>query len=253
MAKLFISIRKKLINDKPSATRTSNYLKYAIGEIVLVVIGILIALSINNWNESKKIENKKQVLVLNLIEDFKENTILLESAINYSDTLILKMDRFFENAYSDNPKISLDSIKILSDGFFRPIIFFPLTTTYDEAKANGNITLLNNKDLSQEFTKFQRNFNLYLDLKDEVVNSFFNGSVWELKKSIGSLDYIRGVKRLFTKKQLDVNEYKELMNTPLVIATLENQYNLIRNIRNTLNRIKINSEKILEKLELLKK
>jgi len=54
MAKLFNNIRKKLINDKPSTTRTVNYLKYAIGEIVLVVIGILIALSINNWNETRK-------------------------------------------------------------------------------------------------------------------------------------------------------------------------------------------------------
>ena len=232
--------------------KTGRYLKYAIGEIVLVVIGILIALQINNWNENRKIENKKQVLVLNLIEDFEENKILLESAIYYSDNLILKMDSFFENSYSDNPKISLDSIKILSDGFFRPTIFFPLTTSYDEAKANGNLTLLKNKELSQDFTEFQRNFNLYLGLYDQGLNGFFNGSVWELKKSIGSLDYIRGEKRIFTKKYLDANEYKELMNTPLVIATLESRYNLKKNERDTLIRMKINSEIILESLELLK-
>ena len=232
--------------------KTGRYLKYAIGEIVLVVIGILIALQINNWNENRKIENKKQVLVLNLIEDFEENKILLESAIYYSDNLILKMDSFFENSYSDNPKISLDSIKILSDGFFRPTIFFPLTTSYDEAKANGNLTLLKNKELSQDFTEFQRNFNQYLGLYDQGLNGFFNGSVWELKKSIGSLDYIRGEKRIFTKKYLDANEYKELMNTPLVIATLENRYNLKKNERDTLIRMKINSEIILESLELLK-
>jgi hypothetical protein len=233
--------------------KTGKYLKYAFGEIVLVVVGILIALQINNWNESRKIENKKQVLVLNLIEDFEENKILLESAINYSDTLILKMDSFFENAYSDNTKISLDSILILSDGFFRPVIFFPLTTTYDEAKASGNIKLLNNKELSQDFTEFQRNFNTYQGLKDQGLNSFFTGSVWELKKSIGSLDYIRGEKRIFTKKYLNVNEYKELINKPLVIATLENSYTLMKNVRGSLKRMKINSEKILESLELLKK
>jgi len=50
MAKLFNNIRKKLISEKPSATRTANYLKYAIGEIILVMIGILLALQINNWN-----------------------------------------------------------------------------------------------------------------------------------------------------------------------------------------------------------
>jgi soluble cytochrome b562 len=247
MIKIFRKIRQNLLMEN----KTGKYFKYAIGEIVLVVIGILIALSINNWNESRKIKNKKQTLVLNLIEDFEENKILLELAINNSDTLILKMSRFFDNAYSDKPKISLDSIKVLSDGFFRPTIFFPLTTTYDEAKANGNITLLNNKELSQNFAEFQRGFNSYIGLSDQGLNSFFTGSVWELKKSIGTLDYIRGEKRIFTKKYLDKNEYKELINTPLVIATLENRYTLERNVRSSLVGMKFNSEKILEILKLL--
>jgi uncharacterized protein DUF6090 len=54
MAKPFTNIRKKLVSEKPSTSRTTNYLKYAIGEIILVVIGILIALSINTWNENRK-------------------------------------------------------------------------------------------------------------------------------------------------------------------------------------------------------
>jgi len=67
MAKLFNNIRKKLVSDKPSATRTANYLKYAIGEIILVVIGILIALSINNWNENRKLES--------LVKNYEQNII----------------------------------------------------------------------------------------------------------------------------------------------------------------------------------
>ena len=63
MIKFFRKIRYDLMEKN----KTGKYLKYAIGEIVLVVIGILIALSINNWNESRKIGNKKQELILNLI------------------------------------------------------------------------------------------------------------------------------------------------------------------------------------------
>ena len=55
MIKFFRNIRKSLLNEG----KTSKYLKYAIGEIVLVVIGILIALQINNWNEHRKGLNKR--------------------------------------------------------------------------------------------------------------------------------------------------------------------------------------------------
>jgi len=50
MIKFFRKIRQNLLSEG----KTGKYLKYAIGEIVLVVIGILIALSINNWNENRK-------------------------------------------------------------------------------------------------------------------------------------------------------------------------------------------------------
>jgi len=71
MAKLFNNIRKKLINDKPSEARTVNYIKYAIGEIVLVVVGILIALSINNWNESRKQSISEKVFITSVKNESK--------------------------------------------------------------------------------------------------------------------------------------------------------------------------------------
>ncbi|MCB0461581.1 MAG: DUF6090 family protein [Flavobacteriaceae bacterium] len=57
MIKFFRHIRKSLLMEN----KTGKYFKYAIGEIVLVVIGILIALSINNWNEKRKTEEKKPI------------------------------------------------------------------------------------------------------------------------------------------------------------------------------------------------
>ena len=63
MIKFFRSIRQKLLTEN----KFSKYLLYAIGEIVLVVIGILIALSINNWNE-KRIETARLNSVLNIVK-----------------------------------------------------------------------------------------------------------------------------------------------------------------------------------------
>jgi len=65
MIKLFRNIRKNLLKEG----KTANYLKYAIGEIVLVVIGILLALQINNWNENRKLQKEE----LKLLHDIKAN------------------------------------------------------------------------------------------------------------------------------------------------------------------------------------
>ena len=60
MIKFFRTIRQNLLNEG----RTTKYLKYAIGEIVLVLIGILIALTINNWNQER--QQKTKVIFKNL-------------------------------------------------------------------------------------------------------------------------------------------------------------------------------------------
>ncbi len=68
MIKFFRKIRYDLMEKN----KTGKYLKYAIGEIILVVIGILIALSINNWNEERKNILNESQLVKNIVEDLIE-------------------------------------------------------------------------------------------------------------------------------------------------------------------------------------
>ncbi|WP_282042690.1 DUF6090 family protein [Winogradskyella flava] len=62
--------------------KTGKYLKYAIGEIVLVIIGILIALSINNWNTNRKLKSEEQNLLKDLRIEIKNNIDELSIAIN---------------------------------------------------------------------------------------------------------------------------------------------------------------------------
>lgn len=71
--KLFNNIRKTLVNEG----KTTSYLKYAIGEIVLVVVGILIALTVNNWNEKLK-QNKSRInYTKSLITDLEKDSLQL--------------------------------------------------------------------------------------------------------------------------------------------------------------------------------
>ena len=76
MIKFFRHIRQKLLTEN----KVSKYLLYAIGEIILVVIGILIALQINNWNEyQKQLKTEKEIL--------KEVKVGLESDLIISQYL----------------------------------------------------------------------------------------------------------------------------------------------------------------------
>lgn len=82
MIKFFRNIRQNLLNEG----KTTKYFKYAIGEIV--VIGILIALNINNWNNA--VENKKiaQNIIENLNLEFKQNKVTLLESINFHKSIL---------------------------------------------------------------------------------------------------------------------------------------------------------------------
>ena len=70
-----------------SDNKTSKYFKYAIGEIVLVVIGILIALSINNWNENRKLKFQEVVILEELNKNLLSNIEIIEDFITYQECL----------------------------------------------------------------------------------------------------------------------------------------------------------------------
>ena len=107
MIKLFRNIRKNLLAEGKS----SRYLKYAIGEIILVVIGILIALQINNWNEHRKLKQIEIKLVQQLLEDAKADSIFFESRQLFQK----KRDTMLDNFISLSRGIRVDSIYKLSN------------------------------------------------------------------------------------------------------------------------------------------
>jgi hypothetical protein len=90
MIKFFRKIRYNLMETgktgKP-AFAAGRYLKYAIGEIILVVIGILIALSINNWNEERKSIQKGHEILMDIRENVEYNTVLFQKDIKIRKTL----------------------------------------------------------------------------------------------------------------------------------------------------------------------
>jgi hypothetical protein len=135
--------------------KTSKYLKYAIGEIVLVVIGILIALQINNWNENRKDRLKERELEIALMSDFQETKTRLEEtmfkqqqAIKFSRRLIMVYEKYQLMTVKD----SLPTFVLWGFGsWFRAE---PVTKTYQSMISTGNIDLLSNSELKQKLAEF---------------------------------------------------------------------------------------------------
>ena len=105
MVKIFRNIRLNQLRDKS----TSKYLLYALGEILLVVIGILIALQVNNWNEERKIAKE----IDKLVGDIEEYT---SSMNNNSNNLFKHLEKFD----SISKKIRTFDSKAISISFEQP-------------------------------------------------------------------------------------------------------------------------------------
>jgi hypothetical protein len=83
MIKFFRKIRQKLLSEG----KTAKYLKYAFGEIILVVIGILIALTINNWNENRIAKKSEKGQLINLVQDLKLDSLHFDATLKRINTI----------------------------------------------------------------------------------------------------------------------------------------------------------------------
>ncbi len=157
MLKFFRNIRKQLLEQG----KTANYLKYAIGEIILVVIGILIALSINDWNDSRKQKLVDTKYFKNLKNDLIGDTERLDLMINYCDEKVKVakkiMDKIKQDTIGSLYEFSNDMKTLLFVDEFRPD-----QSTYNEMKSSGNFSTIQNDTLKLKILKLQKT---YIDIE----------------------------------------------------------------------------------------
>ena len=152
MIPFFRKIRKKMADDN----KPMKYMRYAIGEIALVVIGILIALQINNWNESRK-ANLQEVKILKQLkadlidnlEEIKEIDIQVKLRLRYSDSVSLY--------FNERRKLD-DSLLMYLGGFRNSGIFNSANTAYKYIQSEG-MNILSNDILRAHVTiMYERDF-----------------------------------------------------------------------------------------------
>ena len=159
MIKFFRKIRKNLLTEN----EFSKYLLYAIGEIILVVIGILIALSINNQNETRKERAQETVILKQLLGDFNSNLDQLDQKISFRRDFMNSSKQLFK--LIDNPNLrNKDSIdthigKTMPYATFDPII--------NDLAGSGELSLIKNITLKQALTHWSSNIKDVIE--DEVI------------------------------------------------------------------------------------
>jgi len=145
MKRLFAGIRRRLLENGQSG----KYLRYAVGEIILVMIGILLALQVNTWNEGRNELRQGAFLEENIHREFLQNHQILDNVLQLNqgayDANLALLDLMGATA-AELARHNLDSL-----------LFFVLTTesylparnTVDDALRSGRIDLLQDEDLKK--------------------------------------------------------------------------------------------------------
>ena len=137
--------------------KISKYLIYAIGEIILVIIGILIALAINQNNKEKNNNELRDLYLVQLyaetnqniktLNDFKDNAIKRHSELDTLLQILIKKDY-------DNPKLLSKSRHLYGRSAFSPIL-----TTYENLKFSGDLRLFSDIELRNSISETYDTFN----------------------------------------------------------------------------------------------
>ena len=131
MLKFFRRVRQKLIDEG----NLKRYLMYAIGEILLVMIGILLALQVNNWNENRKDRRVENKLLIELKENLKVNYNRLEDEILKEHNSIKAINLVVEHI--DNRKLYHDSLDIHFRQAFRAYDIVISSSAFEAIKSRG--------------------------------------------------------------------------------------------------------------------
>lgn len=191
MIKFFRQIRYNLMSEN----KTGKYLKYAIGEIVLVVIGILIALSINNWNEKSKMEDKQKVTVLSIIDELEMARIELNKNLEINELILNNISSYLDDSFNETKKNSSAVISLL--GHNNTKLDIPLVTN-----------VLNSNELSslsdKELLKTLRDLN---SLNESIgINEAFLDDFWNSKTA----EFL--IKKKYAYSAFDISGRKGLAN-----------------------------------------
>ena len=180
MIKFFRKIRQSLLTD----SKFGKYLLYAIGEIILVVIGILIALQINNANEARKLRSQEIHYLENLKTDLNLNIAELDEYIAVRNSRIESANKVLEH-FEGKPLTDLNDFAFHTTNIYIWQKFTQQDNTFQELVNSGNLALISNDTIKNGLLNLQ---SLYKKLKNEEEHFRYDAEVLLYEPSYAVLD-----------------------------------------------------------------
>jgi hypothetical protein len=197
MLKFFRNIRRTLLSDN----KTGKYFKYAIGEVILVMVGILLALQVNNWNEDRKLRKIENDLLYNIYNNLVESKNNLENNILFNQNTLEayhKIKKYVDKGIEYDE--TLDSAFSFMTFWSAPEF---TQTAYETLKAKG-IEIIKNDSIKNTITEvFEQIFPFVIT---EVQTE------WELHNSL-VLPFVGKNIQYLDRKTARPNNYKNLINS----------------------------------------
>lgn len=228
MINFYRKIRQNLVVNNQG----SKYFKYAIGEIFLVVLGILIALQINNWNEKNKTRERELIYLNNIKEDLRLNINSLKEFIVARQTIVSSSDALLQY-FEGKPIRELEEFNYHN---FQVMVWFPFiqnTNTYSELMNSGNFAIIRKKSIKNEIQDMQTSYQTIAFIENEMQQDyerylyevFFN--VVDLNTSFKNFeDYIAGKKDSdfkIDRSEVDLLLKSKLYKNGLVLASYNSE------------------------------
>ncbi|HAT67785.1 MAG TPA: hypothetical protein DCS66_24830 [Flavobacteriaceae bacterium] len=241
MIKFFRKIRQKLLSEN----KFNKYLLYAMGEIILVVIGILIALQINNWNELKSERVIENTYMKNLLEDLEDDLVIYDKFQDSNQEVYMLIDSIIPGLKSENRKNNVGKLAYWSRMVtIKWTIIHPVKRTYEQMKSSGHLRLVSNNEVSNSISKYYNSLSEF-DGYNEA------GMLW-------AADYVESLGKIFdaeimlnimrTRQMTEANKNDLLTENPIVLNQLMNSLNYFNGALSLAENVSLVKEEDAKKL-----
>ena len=250
MIKFFRHIRYNLMETG----KTGKYFKYAIGEILLVMIGILLALQVNTWNEERKDRNREQTILYSLQQDFTTNISNVNNAFNlfseaYESSIVLL------EIVKDKGPIDPEEVEQLLGVIINKTSSLDIITgSLDELLSTGTFNLIKDEELRKQLSYWS----FYItDTEDDIViyrNYLFDFFIPSLtnKSLLRNLEDPEFFENNLGLSKISKSNFKLNYNTSLRTIEFENElYNNTLNYKYALNSYKVFGNYLTHTLKLI--